>query len=254
MQAEDFDQGARDEILRGIDDAQTYATARKRMDRALMARGLIPFRAEISNPAARVAAKAAAGNGMPLHEIELKYAADMNESDWAEVVKISGDEELKAANKKQNKFFNEMLLKSGMKEFSGGVWKFKSEADALYVAEVQAAYEDMMNAKEFKSVEQQREWVFEQLARRRDPTAWFFGKYPTAREARSIPGAHIPYFIPPSARSAVVSELRARGVDVTEANIRDMYMEAVRAGTPSLEADFDELQTGLSNLPEGVPF
>lgn len=123
-------------------------------------------------------------NGMSMEEVSGKYGTLINERDMEGLRALSVDEAKKLANRRQNVVFNQYLATSGLDK--------KDEDDLAYINDVKAEWEEKMANGEFKSPLEQKNWLYEQLARRINVNDWWWNGTYTPREALGADDAVLP--------------------------------------------------------------
>lgn len=200
------------------EDNKDYSLIRKILRSSLVRQKVLPPQVDITNPVAKVDARAAINSGVPFDEVFLKYGAQINETDMASLQAYSESEEKKAANRKATAFFNEMILKSGLNVNGSGA----NEEDKLYLAQKKAEFDDMVANNEFKSRDDQKAWIYSTLAKRTKPGMIWDSSY-TPREAQGRTGAYVP--VPDFERSEIKRAMENANppIPATEENIQAAY-------------------------------
>lgn len=129
-------------------------------------------------------AKEDISSGMSVEEVSGKYGTLINEKDMESLRALSVDEAAKKANRRQNAVFNLFLATSGLDR--------KDEDDLAYINEVKVEWEEKMANGEFKTPLEQKDWLYEQLARRINVNRWWPDGTYTPREALEADDAVLP--------------------------------------------------------------
>ena len=170
-----------------------------------------------TDPVAMSQAKSAIAAGEDVDEVLAKYPTTINAKDAGELRAFSADEEQKKANRRRTAYFDEMTARSGL--------DVKDEDDKTYLAGIRAELEEKCINGEFKSEKEQRNWIFEKLARRKT-AGWFWDSSLTAREAQDRADAYIPVSeLPESTVADMRRQLYAEDKSATEENIQQKYNE-----------------------------
>lgn len=159
-------------------------------------------------------AKEDISNGMSIMEVSSKYGVLINARDMEDLRSLSVNEERKKANRQQNAFFRKMVAESGL--------DIKNEEDLAFLNEVRVELEEKIAAGDFKTPLEQKNWIYEQLARRINLNGWWpDGKY-TPREALGQDDAVLP--VPRWEEEEIRRQLAARGIfDPTEEQVQQVY-------------------------------
>lgn len=170
-----------------------------------------------TDPVAMSQAKSAIAAGEDVDEVLAKYPMTINAKDAGELRAFSANEEQKKANRRRTAYFDEMAARSGL--------DVKDEDDKTYLAGIRAELEEKCINGEFKSEKEQRNWIFEKLARRKT-AGWFWDSSLTAREAQDRADAYIPVSeLPESTVADMRRQLYAEDKSATEENIQQKYNE-----------------------------
>lgn len=198
------------------EDNKDYPLIKKILRSSLARQNVLPPQADITNPVAKVNARADINNGVPFDQVYKKYGAQISETDMASIQAYSEDKEAKAANRKATAFFNEMALKSGL-NFSG---ENANEKDKILHAEIKSEYDDMVANHEFKSREDQEAWIYHKLAKgQKDRWYWNSTYTPRERQGRADVYVKVPDFL----RSDIERMLRSEDKPVTEEAVQQAY-------------------------------
>lgn len=166
-----------------------------------------------TDPVAMSQAKSAIAAGEDVDEVLAKYPTTINAKDAGELRAFSANEEQKKANRRRTAYFDEMAARSGL--------DVKDEDDKTYLAGIRAELEEKCINGEFKSEKEQRNWIYEKLARLRGP-GWFGETEYNPREAREREDAYIP--VPLWEVDNIIRQLVGRGVhNPTPQQIQDVY-------------------------------
>lgn len=98
-------------------------------------------------------------NGMSVEEVSGIYGPLINERDMEGLRALSVDEERKKAGRKLSAFFEDMAAQSGLNR--------ENARDAAYLGAVRAEFEEKWANGDFSSPREQKNWLYEKLARRR---------------------------------------------------------------------------------------
>lgn len=172
-----------------------------------------------TDPVAMSQAKSAIAAGEDVDEVLAKYPTTINAKDAGELRAFSANEEQKKANRRRTAYFDEMAARSGL--------DVKDEDDKTYLAGIRAELEEKCINGEFKSEKEQRNWIYEKLARLRGP-GWFGETEYNPREAREREDAYIP--VPPWEVANIKRKLIADDKPVTEKNIQKEYNKQIGMG------------------------
>ena len=172
-----------------------------------------------TDPVAMSQAKSAIAAGEDVDEVLAKYPTTINAKDAEELRAFSANEEQKKANRRRTAYFDEMAARSGL--------DVKDEGDKTYLAGIRAELEEKCINGEFKSEKEQRNWIYEKLARLRGP-GWFGETEYNPREAREREDAYIP--VPPWEVANIKRKLIADDKPVTEKNIQKEYNKQIGMG------------------------
>lgn len=200
------------------EDNKDYPLIKKILRSSLVRQDVLPPQADITNPVAKVNARADINNDVPFDQVYKKYGAQISETDMASIQAYSEDKEAKAANRKATAFFNEMALKSGLK-FSG---ENANEKDKILHAEIKSEYDDMVANHEFKSREDQETWIYHKLAKGKIDR-WYWNSTYTPRERQGRTDVYIP--VPDFLRESIKRDLFKEDKPETEENIQKKYTE-----------------------------
>ena len=170
-----------------------------------------------TDPVAMSQARSAIAAGEDVDGVLAKYPTTINAKDAGELRAFSANEEQKKANRRRTAYFDEMAARSGL--------DVKDEDDKTYLAGIRAELEEKCINGEFKSEKEQRNWIFEKLARRKT-AGWFWDSSLTAREAQDRADAYIPVSeLPESTVTDIRRQLYAEDKPATEENIQQKYNE-----------------------------
>lgn len=170
-----------------------------------------------TDPVAMSQARSAIAAGEDVDGVLAKYPTTINAKDAGELRAFSANEEQKKANRRRTAYFDEMAARSGL--------DVKDEDDKTYLAGIRAELEEKCINGEFKSEKEQRNWIFEKLARRKT-AGWFWDSSLTAREAQDRADAYIPVSeLPESTVADMRRQLYAEDKSATEENIQQKYNE-----------------------------
>lgn len=161
-------------------------------------------------------AKEDISNGMDVDEVAGKYGALINARDMESLRALSVDEARKLANRRLNAVFNQYLATSGLDK--------NDEDDLAYINEIKVEWEEKMANGEFKSPLDQKNWLYEKLARRINVNGWWWpdSTY-TPRQALGADDAVLP--VPAWKVEEIRRQLvRDYGIsDPTEEQIQETY-------------------------------
>lgn len=196
------------------DGAPGYQTAKRVVRELLVKAGALPAQNEFKSHAAFQDAKRAVSSGLMNAEDALaKYGWGLSEEWRAQIAELERSEDLKRANRQRRAFFNEMVVKSGLDS--------KNDDDREFLAEVRSEWEEMLANGEFKSPEEQKGWIYEQLAKRVKPGRIWDSNY-TPRQAAGRMDVYLP--VPPWEVDNIVRQLARRGIyNPTPQQIQDVY-------------------------------
>lgn len=198
------------------EDSKDYPLIKKILRSSLARQNVLPPQADITNPVAKVNARADINNEVPFDQVYKNYGAQISETDMASIQAYSEDKEAKAANRKATAFFNEMVLKSGL-NVNG---QHANEDDKLFVANIKAEYDDMVSNHEFKSRDDQKTWIFHKLAKgQKDRWYWNSTYTPRERLGRTDVYVKVPDFLRPD----IERMLRSEDKPVTEEAVQQAY-------------------------------
>lgn len=170
-----------------------------------------------TDPVAMSQARSAIAAGEDVDGVLAKYPTTINAKDAEELRAFSANEEQKKANRRRTAYFDEMAARSGL--------DVKDEDDKTYLVGIRAELEEKCINGEFKSEKEQRNWIFEKLARRKT-AGWFWDSSLTAREAQDRADAYIPVSeLPESTVADMRRQLYAEDKSATEENIQQKYNE-----------------------------
>ena len=202
------------------EDNKDYPLVKKILRSSLARQGVLPPQADITNPVAKVNARADINNGVPFDQVYRRYGAQISDTDMASLQAYSENEEKKAGNRKATAFWDEMVQRSGLNVHGDNA----NQDDKLYLAQKKAEFEDSVANNEFKSRDDQKAWIYNALAKRTKPGMIWDSHY-TPREAQGKAGAYVP--VPDFARSAIERELHSSGVPVTEESVQNVYNKLI---------------------------
>ena len=167
-----------------------------------------------THPAVISEAKAMYADGKSLDEINSELGKSFSPDGWSEFANYTRNKELQKANTTARKFFSAQLLNSGIDP--------KNEDDTAKIAEIQANFEEMVENGEFRTRDEQRNWIYEQLARRRAPGMFFGENEYSPREAAGRNDVYLP--VPPWEVDNIIRQLAGRGIhNSTPQQIQDVY-------------------------------
>lgn len=198
------------------EDNKDYPLIKKILRSSLARQNVLPPQADITNPVAKVNARADINNGVPFDQVYRQYGAQISETDMASLQAYSEDEEKKSANKRATSFFDQQVMLSGL-NVNG---QHANEDDKLFVANIKAEYDDMVSNHEFKSRDDQKAWIFHKLAKgQKDRWYWNSTYTPRERQGRTDVYVKVPDFLRPD----IERMLRSEDKPVTEEAVQQAY-------------------------------
>lgn len=198
------------------EDNKDYPLIKKILRSSLARQGVLPPQADITNPVAKVNARADINNGVPFDQVYRQYGAQISETDMASIQAYSEDEEKKAANKRATSFFDQQVMLSGLNVHG----QHANDDDKLFVANIKAEYDDMVANHEFKNRDDQKTWIFHKLAKgQKDRWYWNSTYTPRERQGRADVYVKVPDFLRPD----IERMLRSEGKSVTEEAVQQAY-------------------------------
>lgn len=172
----------------------------------------------MTDPVAMSQAKSAIAAGEDVDEVLAKYPTTINARDAEELRSFSADKARKSAHSRLTAWFDEMALKSGLDK--------KNDEDAQFLAESKTVWIEMIENGAFKTVEDQKNWIWERLAKRVNPGGWLgiWDQSVSPRKARDKADAYIPEVPPWEAEDIRRQLVRDRGVsNPTPKQIQEVY-------------------------------
>ncbi len=172
----------------------------------------------MTDPVAMSQAKSAIAAGEDVDEVLAKYPTTINARDAEELRSFSADKARKSAHRRLTAWFDEMALKSGLDK--------KNDEDAQFLAESKTIWIEMIENGAFKTVEDQKNWIWERLAKRVNPGGWLgiWDQSVSPRKARDKADAYISEVPPWEAENIRRQLVRNRGVsNPTPKQIQEVY-------------------------------
>ncbi|MBQ9407407.1 MAG: hypothetical protein IJU37_11815, partial [Desulfovibrio sp.] len=167
-----------------------------------------------TSPVALSQAKDDIAQGASLTDISANYGALISAKDMQELRTFAQSEDKKRQHKKLSAFMAEMVAKSGL--------DMKDEDDKAYVLNVKSEFEEAYASGQFKTLLEQKNWIYERLARRCVPGLLWGENELTPRKAQDRAKAYIP--VPPWAVEDIARQLVQRGITApTEEDIQRVY-------------------------------